>query len=506
MKRCAKYFLFTLISIILVFGILTFIVAETGYGISLSKPYDKHLSVNIRGLSEKEIYKKDLKFIYEEIKDNYVNLPYKERTYSFSWDELYKRYERKADTIESEKEFYKICSEFISNLRDGHLSFEFANKEAASKVRNYKGGFSSAIDVRFIENKPIIVRTQTGQDIVGNEVVSINDVDFFEIVDTMKNYFYRGGNDISARTRILMNNYFYNYFSYFYDEYPDTLNIKLEDRNGMEKILTINTNRSFSPSITNVKNTINFGFNYNDEILPDYRIINNDFGYIDIPTFNGNVSNIDSEFEKAVKKFKEQGVKGAVIDIRYNSGGNQSFRDILGYLTDKKITINNYRFRDSKRFKEIYFLRPLYENIRSKSNKLNLEAGYTKWWSWEVKPNKEQFLTTIPVVVLTNESIFSSADSFVNICLTQKLATVIGNMVPLSGNGLPTPVLLPSKKYILRYGFHENREIDYSYMENVVKQPDIKVSQTLDDYFIGIDTQLKEAIEYIDSNKSVNEP
>lgn len=100
---------------------------------------------------------------------------------------------------------------------------------------------------------------------------------------------------------------------------------------------------------------------------------------------------------------------------------------------------------------------------------------------------------------MSNEGIFSSTDSFVNTCLNFKLVTVIGNMVPLSGNGLPTPIVLPSKKYILSYGFLESRDIDYKYTENIVKEPDIEVTQTLDDYYKGIDSQLEKAIEFIDN-------
>lgn len=479
---------------------LVFYILKNGSGIATPTKYDKYIKQDMSGLTNQEIYEKDLKFIYEEIKNNYVNLDYKEKTFNFNWDDLYTTYSNKIKTINNEKDFYAICSEYISNLRDGHVSF--SPNGDIGQVYGYRAGLKSAFDVRMIQGKPIVVRAHKKINIIGDEIVSINGVDFLNIVDTMTKYHYHGGNDISARTGILTSNYFYNYFSYFNDKYPDKLNIVLKDRYGAEKTISINTNNSFDSASLEVDNDINFGF-YKENQLPSSKIIDN-VGYILIPTFNiENKGSIDNEFNKTIIDFKNNNVKGVVIDLRYNTGGNDSFRDILGYLTTKKIYINNYRFRDSERFKDIYYLRTLYEDIRSKSNTENMENGYTKWWSWEINPNKEQYLTTVPVVVLSNEGIFSSTDSFVNTCLNFKLATVIGNMVPLSGNGLPTPIVLPSKKYILSYGFLESRDIDYKYTENIVKEPDIKVTQTLDDYYKGIDSQLEKAIEFIDNKKDI---
>lgn len=73
----------------------------------------------------------------------------------------------------------------------------------------------SAFDVRMIEEKPIVVRAHKKLNIVGDEIVSINGVDFLNIVDTMTKYHYHGGNDINAQTGILTSKYFYHYFSFF---------------------------------------------------------------------------------------------------------------------------------------------------------------------------------------------------------------------------------------------------------------------------------------------------
>ncbi len=82
-------------------------------------------------------------------------------------------------------------------------------------------------------------------------------------------------------------------------------------------------------------------------------------------------------------------------------------------------------------------------------------------------------------------------------CLDNKLATVVGNMVPQSGFGLSTEVLLPSGNYVMSYCFFESQAHDGEPLENVIKEPDIIASQTYEDFRKGIDTQLEAAFNVI---------
>lgn len=50
----------------------------------------------------------------------------------------------------------------------------------------------------------------------------------------------------------------------------------------------------------------------------DYRLLDGGIGYISITQFTGNASDV---FHEAVEAFKQQGVKGLVIDVRDNPGG-----------------------------------------------------------------------------------------------------------------------------------------------------------------------------------------
>lgn len=340
----------------------------------------------------------------------------------------------------------------------------------------------------------MVFYSKFGENLVGCEILSINGVPFMDILDEMILYHYEGaGDDNTARTRLLMNGKFYNYFSYFYDIPPEVLHYELKDVNN--KIFYVDVNMKNLSFVTEAKSDIAFGF-YNSQAIT-YTIQNN-VGYVIIPTFDSTSENVEKDFAAAVEALKESQVSGVVLDVRYNGGGDQSFRKILGYLTDHEITIANFRYRQSKLFYDLYALRPLTDNFRNSPNAvLPQEEGYTGWWSWVIKPSSERFLTTVPVVVVTNETIFSSTSDFVNACLTHELATVVGNAVPLSGFGLATPLVLPSGKYIIELPFQENVDHQQTPLENIVKEPQVQVDQTLSDFYKGKDTVTQKALDLL---------
>ena len=463
--------------------------------------YVGHLEEADRTLSPNERYQKDLEFLYKEIKNYYVNLEYKEETFNYKWDQLYQKYKDELGDASTEREFYKVASQFVSQLMDGHTALKYSS-QTRGKIFDSEDYMKTVFQLRMIENKPIVVKNMKGLDILGYELVSINDIPMNQIINTMARYYATHNNEESIRSKIVYRNIFYNYFDFFpgnyttYSSYP-LLDVKLRNSGGEEKVIKIK-NAKYRRRPYQLKEEINFGLT-DQNSLPTYKVLEDDIGYIKIPTFALKKNDLVNTFDDIVTKLKEKKVKGVVIDLRYNGGGNSSYREILSYLTDEKINITPYRFKDTKRFDQQLPWRVMMENIRSKSLDKEAEEGYTKWWTWDVKPSKEDYLRKIPVAVLSNEVIFSSTGGFINTCLNFNLATVVGNSVPLSGFGLSKAVSLPSKNYHIIYPLHESRDPDFSQIENVVKQPDIQVEQTLADFEKGIDSQLEAAVNYLNN-------
>ncbi|MBB2182931.1 hypothetical protein H0486_08580 [Lachnospiraceae bacterium MD1] len=491
LKKRIIFFILILFMVVLLFAAY---IAKTHIGISLKHPYDKHLKNYSTDLSQEEMYRQDLEFIYQEIKNNYVNLEYKEKVLDINWDQQYEYYKSQIDQNTSRKDFYRICNEFISDLKDGHTWFSEYNMTPEERVWTpYSDGIVSAFDIRMIDGTPIIVANKLNPELNGYEVVSINHISLMDILETMIGCVYRRGNDESAKAFLLRSNDFYEYFELYSENYPEQFLIELKDSDGVSKTITLDSNVTFQNEAYS-NNNINFGLQTNE--LP-VSYIEDNIGYIRIDTFDNRPKSILDTFNEAIENFKKTGVDGVVLDLRNNGGGNESFRDILGYLTKKTINIERFHYRRSERYKDIFYLRFIWDLISSSPLSAEVDEGYSKWRSWRIKPAKEQYLTSVPVVVICNESIFSSTNSFVLACLENNLATVVGNTVPLSGFGLSTQVLLPSGNYVISYCFFESQTHDGKPLENIEMKPDITISQTYEDFRIGIDTQLEAAFQVI---------
>ena len=329
--------------------ILVFLMQCSRYR-SIKQPYVVINTVKYNTLQEE--FEHDFAFLYKEIRNNYVNLAYKEKRYNFKWDKLYDKYKQKISDIKTYKEFYKICTEFTAYLHDGHLRFLWVPSKKKRRILEDDYLIRKAISLCLIENKGIV----------------------------------------------------------------------------------------------------------------------------------------------------SQAVKEVIIDVRGNGGGNESSREILGFLTAKKIIINRYRFKDTERFRQLHGKkRILFENLRSPSFREHLDEGYTKWWGWVLKPQKEDYLRTVPVIVIYDNHIFSDAIGFVKTCKQFNLATIMGPSMELTNNGFTSPVLLPGGNFSIKYSAMEFRKPDYTYEEYL--KPDIELHIKLDDVYQGKDTLLEAAISFL--NKKV---
>lgn len=492
-KKC-KWQIIGLSIVIFLFTISYFLITLKGfnfYGI-----YDKHLAAYDEFKSDCERYAVDLEFLYQEIKNNYVNLKYKEELFNFSWQQLYEEAVKELQYIKTEADFYELACQMLYKLRDGHSSFNVL----ADYPYDFNYSITSLFKVRYIENRPIIVAatphyTLSSNSVLGKEIISIDGINFNKIVDNINEKYGRFENKTLGRSDIAVLGTFWRYF--YEDNYklPKTLNIELREFNGSKSIWQLDTTKQYNKVPLNNIQGVNFGVFKSQ--LPSYRKINQDIAYIKIPTFISERRFIRRRFEDIVKELKKDKIKAVVIDIRHNRGGNSSFRDVLSFLVTETIDIAYYRLRKSERFLDMYYFREIYENMRSRTVNVFAEKGYSKWWAWSVKPNDEQFLTSIPVALLVNERIFSSASFFAKACLDYDLTTVIGNTIPLSGYGLPTSIALPSGKYAVTYGFFETRDINYKQLENTYSTIDLYVNLKLSDVLQEKDSQLEAAICFL---------
>lgn len=440
------------------------------------------------GLSLQETFARDLRFIYEEIRDNYVNLAYKEEMLGFDWDELYARYSAGLAQVRTEKEFFRLASRFLSELRDGHVALGPYRglPEVERQLYDFDPALKNLFTVRLVEGVPIIAETRLPLLPVGSEILTLSGIPFLELLEEASRHFFYGATEQAVAARVLANGLYLHYLALISHPFPGELEITFRTPEGRRGDCRFSV-----PSAAQAGRALPEGDPYPSCVLED------GIARIAVPSFEVEPKEFRIRLEQIAAELKGADVEGVILDLRGNSGGNESFRELLSYLVREETVVATYRYRRSPRMGQVYRLRPLYETLLGRRIRGAREEGYSAWYCWKVKPSREEFFRSRPVVVLTDRLVFSSADRFVGAVLEHDLAVVVGTEVACTGHGLPTGVLLPSGKYVLSYGFQELRDAQFGPLEGQVKQPQVFAEQTLADYHRGVDTALTRAMDLL---------
>lgn len=166
------------------------------------------------------------------------------------------------------------------------------------------------------------------------------------------------------------------------------------------------------------------------------------------------------------------GMKGIIIDLRSNTGGN----DALGSIVAS-------RFADQQR---------TYSYVRWRNGPLHTD--FTEYQPLTIRPQGARQFTK-PVVVLTNRRCLSSAEGTVLMFKALPHVTVIGDTTG-GASGNPITLTLPNS-----WSYRVSRWIQYTADKTVFEgegiAPDIPVWITPADSAAGKDTILETAIQYL---------
>ena len=196
----------------------------------------------------------------------------------------------------------------------------------------------------------------------------------------------------------------------------------------------------------------------------DYRIINNDIGYIQIHDFN---TNAFDEFNSALNELISKGVKGFIFDVRNNPGGEfQTIRNILDLLVpEDELVILQYKERD-----QVY---------KSTGNRK----------------------TDLPMTVLVNNSSASASELFASALRDLNQSPLIGQKTFGKGIGQTTFTLYDGSG-VKFTTFHYLTKSRTNYNEiGLVPDYDVEMSEENLTRFYALeeseDNQLQKAIEVI---------
>ncbi|WP_203294009.1 S41 family peptidase [Luteirhabdus pelagi] len=195
-----------------------------------------------------------------------------------------------------------------------------------------------------------------------------------------------------------------------------------------------------------------------------------DFGYLRILSM-GKLSSREYKryIDDAVKNFK--GLKGVIIDIRFNGGGD-----------DKNSMIIASRFTDKKR---VGFL---------KKERINGTSRYKKMVISHISP-AGQVQYTGPIVILTSDLTASAAEVFALAMKELPYVSILGD----NTNGIFSDMFdfkLPNG-WLATLSHQKYFSANMKNFEGIGVEPDIEVKNTHEDIITGRDQVIIEAIDLI---------
>ncbi len=182
---------------------------------------------------------------------------------------------------------------------------------------------------------------------------------------------------------------------------------------------------------------------------------------------------------------EETGLKGVIVDIRQNPGGNAA--DMNTFFGN--LIATDHRFLE----------------LKTKNNVGRLD--YSPWAPWTIHPQEESVKITAPIVSLADVGSASMAE-----ITTLAIKTLPnGHFVGERTMGATGPLATPFELYYtgsfsnsiikVRTSTMASRDLEGNSYEGIGITPDIEVRFDAEQYANGVDVQLERAIQYINTGK-----
>jgi len=407
-------------------------------------------------------------------------------------------------------QFLSIIDPIIDSLKCGHTGFLPDQSMFEESTPGDKTGFVP-LKVKQIEDKVIITQNLSSDSIrivEGYELHSINGIEIVDILEQLKRLHI--GSDGNNRTgeayfsALLLPYAFKMFFGV-----PDTFNIEVQD-------LDVDTTHIVTfeaPTLTEIRKHHAYRYKEKEnsdesvalEVLPE-----GDVAVLTIKSFIGyDPFQIlyKSKLKECFAELESKRVKKLIIDLRGNRGGSlRNCQKMLGYVLKEK---QNFVKEASinPQYAEMPVL-PAYEfrfklsGIKKHENRWELKS----WSRKKIKPHRKYGYAG-DVVLMTDAGSFSAAAIFASIFKSSGRGKIVGSE---SGGsyyqtfaGFTEKIVLPNSRIKVNIPFirfvHNVDESLQDINQGVI--PDIEIPTTLDDYFLGLDPQLDQAIKLLNQSK-----
>lgn len=474
----------------------------------------------------KKNMRKDLS-VFKEIREKANSGLYKYRTKA-QIDSIYSFADAEINQLSTYRDFYNL----IATLTDfeGSLHNDTSIPEKTMQnLRNEKSGYFP-LPIKWIEGK-WIVNFENGEIPLGAEIVSINEILIDEIISNLYKYYTTDGFNITGK-RIGIRTHFARYFRLNYGfQYQFVVSFKLKNSETFEtKTISSVSHKAYYDNFYK-RYSSNFDDIYYASLTENqkynYKKIDSETGKLTIYTFDmgdekakehlNYVKFLDSIFIH----LKNENIKNLIVDVRQNGGGTDP-NDLVtySYLTQRTFQENTKAWISFKKIPLLKyynigvpkFLRPLGVRKYNKEFKeifpaevdnryyQNKNSSDHKTWT----PNKNAF--TGNVYLLVSPAVASAASLFAAMVAGNESTITIGEetMGGYYGHNGHSPLeyKLPKSKIVTQFSV-VNLEQDVPEKDNQIRGrgiiPDYNVVQTYEDYLKQEDTQMKFALELINT-------
>jgi carboxyl-terminal processing protease len=450
----------TTILLMLVFAVILIVLSSAALG--QGQPADKDTAWN--GTTEQKIW--GLMTVWSEAK---YNFPFFEQRPGLNWDEKVKEYLPRVIAAPDMESYYDVLCEFAALLKDGHTA-----------VNRPGGLFNPTLDwppleVQVVDGKYIVARFEETAELKRNrihcglEIVEIEGVpadSYFR--DRVVRYESRGTRQADQAINI---------YRLLMGPKGSEVKLKVRDLDGREWTVVLSRNSATKvgrPFFTRL-----FEWYMNTSAPVEARMMKDGIVYIKIANFDS--EQVVKEFMKTFDSIAWPSVKGVMLDIRYNPGGDDTFAfPVIGCFFDAPV-------------RSFLWKSPKYVPAKA---------------SWGFKPEWEQgpigpefiqprqgFRYLGPLVILTGPTTYSTAEDFVIPFDFLKRAVLVGETTAGS-TGNPHRVPLPGggnfRVVTLRTLYPDGRE-----WVGVGIKPLVQIHPTQQDIFKGNDAVLNKGLEVL---------
>jgi len=451
------------------------------------------------------------------------------------------------------REFYKKLAPVVTNVKQGHVAVGSANKRFTRKERKLlkKKKFEFYdLDFEYLNNK-LYVKSTRGKDstFVGNEVLKIENDSVSDLVNTYKTQFASDGYNSTLHNRYVGKNF--KTFYYRNKGFVDSLKVTFKNADSTfiktfkrlkkeDKKVENDSLKNDSTKIIKPKKLSKTEKKANRIAKKKKKKFNKKHGFIskDKYTRNLNFMGKDSTialmkirgfsngpykafYKESFAKLDSAKTKYFILDIRDNGGGRIAEIDNLySYLTNK-----DYQFiLESEVKSRVPFMTFIMSNTSSTSRKIvggllspvivihNLLKTKKKDGKLYYRFNKHSKIKAPnplhfkgEMYVLINGNSFSASSLLSTHLKANKRAIFVGEETGGAYNGTVAGIYkiyqLPTSKLKVRMGLMQIEAPQKQNPDGYGIKPDIKITPTIKDRKLNIDTELEWVLKDIENKE-----